>query len=90
MEILGPFPKAIGEYKYLYVAIKKFTKWMIVMVVIKIDKHSTVKILEGIVSLFGILYRVITDNGSQFTYSLFSVHCKDMIIMLFCVSPHHP
>jgi hypothetical protein len=25
--ILGPFPRAQGGYCYLYIAIKKFTKW---------------------------------------------------------------
>jgi hypothetical protein len=28
MDILGPFPRAQGGYRYLYVAIDKFTKWV--------------------------------------------------------------
>jgi hypothetical protein len=27
LDILGPFPRAVGGYRYLYVAIDKFTKW---------------------------------------------------------------
>ena len=27
LDILGPFPRAPGGYRYLYVAIDKFTKW---------------------------------------------------------------
>ena len=27
LDILGPFPRAIGGFEYLYVAIDKFTKW---------------------------------------------------------------
>ena len=27
LDILGPFPRALGGYRYLYVAIDKFTKW---------------------------------------------------------------
>jgi hypothetical protein len=27
LDILGPFARAIGGYRYLYVAIDKFTKW---------------------------------------------------------------
>jgi hypothetical protein len=27
VDILGPFPRAIGGYRYLFVAINKFTKW---------------------------------------------------------------
>ena len=27
LDILGPFPRAVGGFEYLYVAIDKFTKW---------------------------------------------------------------
>ena len=27
VDILGPFPRAVGGYRFLYVAIDKFTKW---------------------------------------------------------------
>ena len=27
LDILGPFPRAPGGYRYLYIAIDKFTKW---------------------------------------------------------------
>lgn len=39
MDILEPFPRAIKGYKYLYVAIDKFTKWPKATVVIKIDRN---------------------------------------------------
>ena len=28
MDILGPFPKATGQRKYLFVAVDYFTKWI--------------------------------------------------------------
>jgi hypothetical protein len=28
LDILGPFPRALGGYWYLYVAVDKFTKWV--------------------------------------------------------------
>lgn len=40
MDILEPFPRAIKGYKYLYVAIDKFTKWPKATVVTKIDRNS--------------------------------------------------
>jgi hypothetical protein len=27
VDILGPFPRAVGGYRYLFVAIDKLTKW---------------------------------------------------------------
>ena len=40
VDILGPFPKAIGGYEYLYIAIDKFTKWPETLAVRNIDKNS--------------------------------------------------
>jgi hypothetical protein len=63
MKILGPFPRDVGGYEYLYVAINKFTKWLTVVAVTNIDKHSILMFLRGIVSYFGVPNRVITNNG---------------------------
>jgi hypothetical protein len=64
MDILGPFPRAAGGYRYLYVAIDKFTKWAEVEPVRTIPVASAVKFIKGLVSHFGVPNRIITDNGS--------------------------
>jgi hypothetical protein len=38
LDILGPFPRAVGGYRYQYVAINKFTKWPEATPVVKINK----------------------------------------------------
>jgi hypothetical protein len=43
LDILGPFPKAIGGYRYLYVDIDKFTKWLEVTPMVKINKKFAIK-----------------------------------------------
>jgi transposase InsO family protein len=68
LDILGPFPKTVEGYWYLYVTIGKFTKWPEATVVVKINKQS---IIKSIVCRFEVLNRIITDNGSQFTSSAF-------------------
>src|SRR5581483_10077420 len=90
LDILGPFPAAVGGYKYLYVAIDKFTKWMEALPVIKIDKHSAVRFLRDITSRFGVPNRIITNNGTQFTSALFGDYCEDLGIKLCFASPTHP
>ena len=35
LDILGPVPKAVGAYEWLYVAIDKFTKWPEAAAVVK-------------------------------------------------------
>jgi transposase InsO family protein len=71
LDILGPFPRAQGGYRYLYVAIDKFTNWAEVELVHTIPARSAVKFIQGLVCHFGMPNRIITDNGIQFTSSMF-------------------
>jgi transposase InsO family protein len=71
LDILGPFPRAQRGYRYLYIAINKFTKWVEVEPVCTIPARSAVKFIRGLVCHFGVPNRIITDNGSQFTSGLF-------------------
>jgi hypothetical protein len=64
LDILGPFPRAQGGYRYLCVAIDKFTKWVEVEPVCTILARSAVKFICGLVCRFGVPNRIITDNGS--------------------------
>jgi len=61
---LGPFPRAAGGYRFLYVAIDKFTKWPEVTPVVNITKGIVVAFLKSIVCWFGIPSRIIVDNGT--------------------------
>jgi transposase-like protein len=71
LDIMGPFPHAIGRYQFLYVAIYKFTKCLEATLVVKINKQSRVKFIKSIICRFGVPNRIITDNGSQFTSDAF-------------------
>ena len=53
MDILGPFPRAARGYRYLYVAIDKFTKLAEVEPMRTIPAGSAVKFIKGLVSRFG-------------------------------------
>jgi hypothetical protein len=54
LDILGPFPRAVGGYRYLYVAIDKFTKWPEATQVVNITKVSATTFLKSIVCRFGV------------------------------------
>jgi transposase InsO family protein len=90
LDILGPFPRAVGGYRYLYVAIDKFTKWPEATPVVNITKASATAFLRSIVCRFGVPNRVITDNGTQFTSQYFQEYCEDMGIQLCFASVAHP
>jgi transposase InsO family protein len=90
LEILGPFPRPQGGYRYLYVAIDKFTKWVDVEPVCTILARSAVKFIRGLVCRFGVPNRIITDNGSQFTSRLFREYCASAGIKICFASVAYP
>jgi hypothetical protein len=65
LNILGPFPRAQGGYRYLYVAIDKFTKWAEVEPVRTIPARSAVKFIRGLVCHFGVPNRMITTTTTS-------------------------
>jgi hypothetical protein len=90
MNILGPFPRAVGGYPYLYVAIDKFTKWPKATPVVKIKKQSVVKFIKLIIWRVGVPNRIITDNGTQFTSRVFLEYYEDLSIQICYASIVHP
>ena len=89
-DILGPFPKARGGYRFLIVAIDTFTKWVEVEPVGRITKENTVKFLHGIVMRFGVTNRLISDNGTQFISKKFENLCAAYGIKHPRSSVNHP
>jgi hypothetical protein len=50
--------------------------------VVKINKQSAIKFIKSNVYMFGVLNRIITDNGSQFTSGAFQGYCEDLGIKI--------
>jgi transposase InsO family protein len=90
LDIMGPFPNVVGGYRFLYVAIDKFTKWPEATPAVKINKQSIVKFIKSIICRFGVPNRIITDNGSQFTSVAFQGYYEDLGIQICYASPAHP
>jgi transposase InsO family protein len=90
LDILGPFPRVQGGYRYLYVTIDKFTKWVEVELVCTIPARSTVKFIRELVYRFGVPNRIITDNDSQFTSGLFQEYCTSAGIKICFASVAYP
>ena len=88
--ILGSFARASGGYRYLYVAIDKFTKWAEVEAIRTIPAGSAVKFIKGLVSRFRVPNRIIIDNGSQFTSNLLKTYCANLGTQICYTSVAHP
>jgi hypothetical protein len=90
VDILGPFPRAVGGYRYLFVAIDKFTKWPEATPVVNITQGAAVAFLKSIVCRFGVPSHIITDNGTQFTSRIFQEYCEGIGTQLCFASVAHP
>src|SRR6266542_4576164 len=84
------FPKAVGGYEFLFLAIDKFTKWPEAEPVRKITVTAAVKFIRGIFVRFSVANRIITDNGTQFTSAAFVEFCEEMGTKICYASPAHP
>ena len=84
------FPRAVGGYRFLFVAIDKFTKWPEATPVVNITQGAAVAFLRSIVYRFGVPSRIITDNGTQFTSRLLQEYCEGIVTQLCFASVAHP
>jgi hypothetical protein len=90
VDILGPFPRDVGEYRFLFVAIDKFTKWPEASPVVSITQGVVVAFLKSIICRYWVPCRIITDNGTQFKSRLFQEYCEGISAQLCFASVAHP
>nr|ABF96096.1 transposon protein, putative, unclassified [Oryza sativa Japonica Group] len=88
--ILGPFPQGQGGYKFLFVAIDKFTKWTEAVPTGEIKAANAIKFIKGIFCRYGLPHRIITDNGSQFISADFQDYCIGLGVKICFASVSHP
>jgi transposase InsO family protein len=87
---MGILPKAPGGFKFLFITVDTFTKWMEAMRVANITHEAVVKFLQSIIYRFGVPRRVLTDNGTQFKGAKFVRCCTDFGIQHQPSSVAHP
>ena len=90
VDIQGPFPMVLGGFKFLFVGIDMFTKWMEAEPVKNISMEVAMKFFKGIVYHFGVPSKVITDNGTQFTSRKWKRFCAEHQIEHVISSASHP
>ena len=64
LDIVGPFPKAVGNKKYLIVGTDYFTKWVEAEPLASFrDVDAKRFVWKSIVTRFGVPHVLISDNG---------------------------
>ena len=90
LDMIGPFKPAPGNFKFVFVLIDKFSKWIEYMPLVKATSETAVEFLNQIIQRFGIPNSIITDLGTQFTGTTFWDFCDDRGIVIKYVSVAHP
>ncbi|XP_072074122.1 uncharacterized protein [Arachis hypogaea] len=91
IDILGPFPTAPRQVKYLIVAIDYFSKWIEAHPVAKITSSQMISFVwKSIICRFGVPGHIVTDNGRQFTDHNFKEFLQNLKIKQHFSSVEHP
>jgi transposase InsO family protein len=74
---VGILPRAPIGFRFLFIIIHTFTKWMETMSVVNITQEAVVKFIQSIIYRFGAPRWVLTDNRTQFKGPKFVRCCTD-------------
>jgi len=79
LDIVGPFPKAAENKRYLLVGTDYFIKWVEAEPLANIRDMDVKKFVwKNIVTRFKVPYTFISDNGFQFDSKSFRRYCCDL------------
>ena len=67
LDIIGPFSRATGNWRFVLVVVDNFTKWAEAEVLANIRDVDVKKfVCRNIITRFGVLESLVLDNGLQF------------------------
>ena len=90
LDIMGPFPTAVRQLKFLVVGIDYFTKWVEVEVLATITKKNIRSFVwRNIICKYEIPKVLVSENGKQFDNNAFRDFCSELGIKNHYSSPAH-
>ena len=91
LDIVGPFPKAAGNKRYIIVGTDYFTKWVEAEPLANIrDVDAQKFIWKNIITRFGTPRTLISNNGLQFDSKSFREYCREFGIINRYSTPAYP
>ena len=90
VDIVGPFPTAVGGFRFLLTAIDLATRWPEAIPLRTTTANVVTTQLTGIFSRTGFPTSLTTDNGPQFKGKVFKAWLKKHGIAHVVSSPYHP
>jgi hypothetical protein len=65
LDLIGPFKSASGNFKFIFVLIDKFSKWIEYVPLVKASSEKAVEFLDQVIHRFGIPNNIITRPGNS-------------------------
>ncbi|XP_056689717.1 uncharacterized protein [Spinacia oleracea] len=91
LDIIGPFPSAVNQKKWLIVGVDYFSKWIQAEAVSSITEQQVCKFIwQNIITRFGIPRLLVFDHGKQFDNTPLQRWCKQFGIHLVYSAVCHP
>jgi hypothetical protein len=90
LDMIGPFKPALRNFKFVFVLVHKFSKWIEYMPLVKATSEKAIEFLNQIIHHFRVPNSIITNLGTQFTRTAFGDFCDDRSIAVKYVSVAHP
>ena len=90
VDLVGPFPVAVGGYKFLLMCIDTATRWPETIPIKTSTAKTITNHLTNIFSICGFPTCLVSDNGTQFTGKAFTSRLKQRGIKHVRASPYHP
>ena len=88
--MIGPFKPTSGNFRYVYVTIDKFSKWIEYKPLLSATAEKAVELFKDIIHRFGLPNSIITDLGTTFIGHHFWDFYEDRCISVKYVSIAHP
>ena len=76
--------------EYILVVIDEYSRFAEIDVTTSTSAKATLPKLDRIMSSFGILLGVKTDNGPPFTSKNFEEYCQYVVVTQHFITPRHP
>ena len=91
LDIVGSFPRAVGNKKYHLVGTDYFMKWVKAEPLANIrDVDAKRFVWKNIVTRFEVPHALISDNGLQFDSKMFRKYCGELGITNRYSTPAYP
>ncbi|CAI2731094.1 unnamed protein product [Schistosoma spindalis] len=85
IDFAGPF-----QGSYFLICVDAYSKWPEVIPMNQVTSQDTIMELRQLFSRFGVPNILVSDNGTQFTSSIFSDFCKRFGVNHVRSPPYHP